>query len=61
MALLAIELATRFKTYDTASWADIVESGSLIQDQCVAPSDGEGGRRIPLGGSVLTGQLDQIY
>ena len=59
--MLAIELSTRVKTYDTASWANIVESGSLIEDQCVAPTDAEGGLRIPLGGNVLTGQLDQIY
>ena len=61
MALLAIELSTRFKTYDTATWASIVESGSLIQDQCVAPTDEEGGHRIPSGGNVLTGQRDRIY
>ena len=59
--MLAIELSTRVKTYDTASWANIVESGSLIEDQCVAITDEEGGLRIPLGGNVLTGQLDRIY
>ena len=61
MALLAIELTTRVKTYDTTSWANIVQSGFLIEDQCVAPTDGNGGLRDPLGGNVLTGQLNQIY
>ena len=65
MALLAIELSSGVKTYDTASWAGIVESGALILDQCVAPPpppDGEGGLRIPTGGGVLTGQLSvNIY
>ena len=57
--MLAIEISMRTKTYDTASWASIMESGLLIEDQCVAPTDGQGGLRIPLGGNVLTGQLDR--
>ena len=59
LALLAIEFSTRTKTYDTASWASIMKSGLLIEDGCVAPTDEQGGLRIPLGGNVLTGQLDQ--
>lgn len=31
----------------------------MIEDQCVAPTDGNGDPRVPLGGNVLTGQLDQ--
>ena len=59
--MLAIELSTGIKTYDTASWANIAESGVLIEDQCVARPDENGGLRIPSGGNVLTGQLGPIY
>ncbi|KAF6219673.1 hypothetical protein HO133_004142 [Letharia lupina] len=60
LALLAIELVDHTITYDTTTWADIVESGSLIYNQCVSPTETEGGFHIPSGGYVLTGDHGRL-
>ena len=55
LALFAVELIDHTTTYDTTTWTDIVLSGSLIDDQCVALRDRECGGCVSSGGYVLTG------
>lgn len=56
----AIQLVDQTITYDTAAWLDIVLSGSLIYNQCVALTEREGGLKIPSGGHVLTGNHGRL-
>ena len=61
VALLAIQLADRTTTYDTSNWTDVVESGSLVYNQCVAHTERERGVHVPSGGYALTGKLTRLY